>query len=303
MNDEQEVIMSLYRDGKITEAQKNALLAAIGVSVDDGAHVEARGNSADETKEKKKVTFNVVGMENPYDASRISTAIASVAGVKKATANITRGEAAVTGDFDADAVIEVVRKLGFTCKPVGVEYVDEPDADSVSEPMATDAFDFGAGRETNETRETAETRESGETRDSDSEKLKQTFSEKLSGIGKKITVAIKSGFDSLGDVEEKIAAYFDGMLYGENNDVVVKSKPEGFDVPFERMTLTVKIVNAKGVIQFTQKGSDVNALKRECAAVMSDTSFDALNALLEKQFTGKYKYMCGGDIFKLTVKP
>ena len=44
MNDEQEVIMSLYRDGKITEAQKNALLAAIGVETDDATHVEARAD-------------------------------------------------------------------------------------------------------------------------------------------------------------------------------------------------------------------------------------------------------------------
>ena len=130
MNDEQEVIMSLYRDGKITEAQKNALLAAIGVETDDATHVEARADgSKPEPTEKKRVTFNIVGMENPYDASRISTAIACVTGVKKATASITRGEVAVTGDFEADAVVDAVKRIGFTCKPVGVEYVDESDAD------------------------------------------------------------------------------------------------------------------------------------------------------------------------------
>ena len=298
MNDEQEVIMSLYRDGKITEAQKNALLAAIGVETDDATHVEARADgSKPEPTEKKRVTFNIVGMENPYDASRISPAIACVTGVKKATASITRGEVAVTGDFDADAVVDAVKRIGFTCKPVGVEYVDESDADMCSEPAATVADkaegasdDIFGGDSAGDKR--ADTGES-----------KQTLSEKLSGLGKKITVAIKSGFDSLGEVEEKISRYFDDVLYGENGEVVVKSKPEAFETPYERMTITVKIINAKGVMQFTEKGKDVALLKRECAAVMSDAAFDALNELLEKRFTGKYKYECGGDIFKLGVKP
>lgn len=301
MNDEQEVIMSLYRDGKITESQKNALLAAIGVSVDDGAHVEARGNDVQETKEKKKVTYNVIGMENPYDASRISTAVAGVTGVKKATANITRGEVAVIGDFDADAVIDAVKKLGFTCKPVGVEYVDGSD----SEPMAADLFEPRAEQagETAETDETAESRESGDMRTADPQKSARTIADKLSGLGKKISDAVKSGLESLTDMEDGIAKYFDGVLYGEGVDLMVKAKPEKFDVPYESMTITVKIVSPKGVVQFSEKASDINAFKRECAAVMSDAAFESLNSLLERQFTGKYKYACGSEIFKLSVKP
>ena len=292
MNDEKEIIAALYRDGKITKAQKTALLAALD---GDDAHVEARGQYEKAEKphnDKKKVTFKVVGMENPYDASRVSTAVANIKGVRKATANITQGELIVTGDFEADAVIGAVRIVGFTCKPVGVEYLEEEEPESTSEPFDLDGVEEAAEAATAQVEADAKASE---------ESIKKTVTEKLAGLGKKISEAVKSGLATLDEAEGQIAKYFDSVLYGEG-DAIINCKAEQYDVPYEKLTATVKIVNSKGVVTFVRPCAEADILKRECAAVMNDAAFDTLVSLLENKFTGKYKYVCGGDIFKLIVK-
>lgn len=311
---EKEIIMQLFNDGKITEEQKDALLRAV---TQESAQAEPHAVGRNDTPkaDKRKVTFRVVEMYDPTAASRVSTAASEVPGVKKAIADVKGGKLDVYGDFDADEVVKAVSRAGCACKPVDVEFDDtdeKSDSADSSFPFEIgahgtpfDEYVFGDDDNADKSeRARDEADDHDEPRYGDSDKAAGAwakFGEKMAKLGRSISEAAMKGINSFMSVEDDIADYFQTQF---GNNVVVKSSPRKYDVPFDDMVVRVKIANVNNGVTFKDKTTNIPALLQKCAAVMSDASFEALNSLLERKFVGKYKYVgCDGDMFKLYVGP
>ena len=123
-------------------------------------------------------------------------------------------------------------------------------------------------------------------------------------FGKKVSEAVDSGMRAAKGAGRKIADFADNMVIKTcdlgKRGVVIKTKAERYDVPYSQTEAAVKIVTSKDVVVFT---GDAETVKEQSRKHLSDEMYSALCAMLDSEFTGKYKYVGNDTVLKLSVKP
>lgn len=159
--DELELIMNMYRSGKITGDQKDELVAALD-----------KRSGRDRVRDCKKIVFRVI-TEKRTDAATIVSVLSAVVGVDSVAFDERNSLATVIGEFDVDGIITAARDadIRLRVRDIDIDYVPEPkqqkeEITEVAETPVERAVD-----EIPETREEAETCEVLETPDETEEKI------------------------------------------------------------------------------------------------------------------------------------
>lgn len=320
-SDEYEIVMSLYRDGKITSEQRDALIAAL--NEDDGADKKV-GEKTDEVApvgDKKKILFMTVGVENPYDASMLSNTVCGVSGVKSVHVDVKKARAVVKGRFDIDKVIAAAKAHGFTLKPVGADFgddvvvgADDPYGDADDEDMKElddeleeleNEFDeleneFGERDDSGEFKCEFDKRDNSED-EQDNGPLYDAFC----NLEDKLATEMGSIAESAKNLGLKIGHKVNKILSGifVDDGVVYKSKPETYDVPYEDMIFSVKYVSDKVMEKYSVKCSDAQSLKERYKDILAKDAYAVLVDKIDNKFVGTHKYISGPVVLKIVVRP
>lgn len=145
---------------------------------------------------------------------------------------------------------------------------------------------------------------------------KKSFAEMLSGLGVKIADLARDGVKLAGkagaQVENALKEAFEGLDVklggGRGNvtvdgDEVVKYTPVEYDVPYESLILSVKYESGDDAsFNMTLPCGTVGDVRRAAREVMNDKAYARFTELLDSKFTGRYRYVCGSTVMKVTVK-
>lgn len=159
--DELELIMNMYRSGKITGDQKDELVAAL----------DKRSGRVGE-RDCKKIVFRVI-TEKRTDAATIVSVLSAAAGVDSVTYDERNSLATVIGEFDVDGIITAARdaEIRLRVRDIDIDYVPEPRPQKEDKPERFEQPVERAAAETLETREETEICETIETPDEAEEEI------------------------------------------------------------------------------------------------------------------------------------
>lgn len=330
---EREIVLSLYRDGRITEQQRDELLSALEADGSVG-DVQPQREQKHEKTESKTVVFLTSGVENPYDSSTLATAISSIDGVKNVVADIKRARVTVKGRFDVDSVIASAKVAGFSIKPVGVDYDSasaengvsrgineevEREIDGAMEELDEELEDLEKeldelNVEINEQGENSGSKfdvnlgcgeEEEEDEDEEEEEDNGPLYKKFRVFSEKVADATNKGIESAKHWGVKLGETIGNALAAQGifGDTVIKSKPEKSDVPYEDMEISVKYVGGNVVANYIYEGSKADKLKEKMRPIMSKETYTLMCEKIDEKFVGKFKYVCGSDVLKMRVAP
>lgn len=153
--DELELIMNMYRSGKITGDQKDELVAALD-----------KRSGRDRARDCKKIVFRVI-TEKRTDAAIIVSVLSAVVGVDSVAFDERNSLATVIGEFDVDGIITAARDadIRLRVRDIDIDYVPEPRLQKEAKSEAAETPVERAAAETLETREETEICETLETPD------------------------------------------------------------------------------------------------------------------------------------------
>lgn len=135
----------------------------------------------------------------------------------------------------------------------------------------------------------------------------------LKNLGKQISEVVKSGTSaaidafsstdlSLENAQSEIerAAAELSSLFGKGT--IEKQKQVKYDAPYEKLKISVKfVVDDSQHIYSASAGDDPDLIKTDCAKFLPSEVMTKLTQLLDEHFTGTYKLISSGFVFKFTV--
>ncbi|MCM1368223.1 MAG: hypothetical protein NC184_05405 [Roseburia sp.] len=319
-NREYEIVMSLYRDGRITEQQRDKLLSALEADGSDGEVKPEPGAKKSGKTEVKKVVFLTRGVENPYDSSVLATAVSNVEGVKRVAADVKRSRITVKGRFDVDAVIAAAKSAGFSVKPIGIDYEEaDSEVDGVMDSLDKDMQDLEdelSNLENEFKKDVSDGDRAAEKKSDDRDGKYYSgfdytddgedngpFYKKFREFSEKVAEATNKGIDSVKRWGAKLGESVSNAFATYEGDTVIKCKPVKSDVPYEKLRISVKYAGANSVAAYTYDCTDTEALKSKMRPFMSEQTFSQLCEKIDEKFVGTFKYVDSSEVLKIKVAP
>lgn len=118
---------------------------------------------------------------------------------------------------------------------------------------------------------------------------------------RKAKVVLKSDSNDDGD-NVSIVINSDGD-YDVDKNIIIKKHHEKYDVPYEKLVVTLKYINKATVITISESAEDSDKILEQCAEYLDEDSLNAVAELIKSRFTGSYKRIDGAIVLKLNVSP
>ncbi len=280
--EEYDAVIKLYRDGKITEAQKNALIEAL-----DGSD-KAQSRDGEDRKAATELVFSVSGMNDPYDAGKVKRILERADGAERANVDVKAARATVCGEVDPSALIKALAEAGYHARPVDIKLGDcknTADVD-VGDGSATAAHDGGEGEKGNG----------------------DGLGAMMSKLGRKVKEAVQKGVQAAAlaekQVEQAINNAFSGAFTSADGEECVKHKPKRYDgVDYDDMSICIKYTSGGKSLKWADKTRNSSKLLTECEKLMDGAMYDRLRKLIDERFVGVHTCDSGSRTLKVIVEP
>lgn len=318
-----DIVMSLYSEGKITEVQRDNLLAALGYD-------KSSDNAAKEAKRGKYVVFAVGGMNrvDGEEAGRLCgelcNELRNVDGVRsvKVVKESGKTRAHVKGDFDVGDVTARASSMGYVMAPI--EFEDDDGDDELFEDDDSGFYYWDEEEEDDDEDEDDVDDEDEEDDDDDEEdgksdgKIWDDFVPMMNDLGEKISKATMKGINAAKNVGKKISDAVNDAVWslsfnddgttiknGDKTVIHIRHEKHGDDNDDLRVTVIATGVNGK--LNYSDSAENISGIKEKCRAVLSDdicvTLGDMLDNMVSQRHVGSFNYSKNGERFKLLVKP
>ncbi len=293
--EEYDAVMKLYRDGKITDAQKEALIEALGSSD------ECQSRDSEKHKTGIAFVFSVSGMNDPYDASNVKRILEQADGAESASADIKMARATVYGEIDPSKLAKALTEAGYPARPIDIKVGDDGNAVDVNidDDGVTSTYDDDADEKYEENEE------NDADEDDDADDL--GFGAMMSKLGRKVKEAVQKGVQAaaLAEKQAEIAINnaFSSTFTSVNGGDYIKHKPKYYDsASYDDMSIYIKYTNGGTSLRWTDKTRNSSKLLIECEKRMDSDMYNQLRKLIDERFVGVHMCSSGCRTLKVVVE-
>lgn len=338
-NEEIKAVNKLYREGRITKEQMDALMVALKESDKSEERNTKAINDSDKVSTPVKIVYHVTGMNDPYDASKIRRACYRIKGVQLVETDVKTGRVSVVGDVDPDVVITTLKNEGFISHVRDIIFdfkkgyvsnnssnysnlskylseLDNEDLDDIDEDEDLDDID-----EEDDIDEDDDVDDDDDIdEEDDDDDISVNINENLPGlkslmktVSSKVKSAVKFGLKSALKAEKAAEDAMNNAMRSINNslndkinksdDLSVTIRKDG-KVNYEDMRIFVKYTKDNEYYVNVVTVDKADELIDDCKQKLDSVCFADVERLVNERFVGKYNRVVDGKVvLKVIVEP